>query len=81
MNRRQGSFTGMAAADFDRDAVTAFQYGIDVSPESDILYINLAKIYAQTGEREKAKQAMHRLLDREPRNGTAQTILRGLESR
>lgn len=62
------------------DAVAAFQYGIEVSPESDILYINLAKIYAQTGEREKAKQAVHRLLDREPRNETAQKILRELES-
>ena len=62
------------------DAVAAFQYGIEVSPESAILYINLAKIYAQTGEREKAKQAVRRLLEREPRNETAQKILRELES-
>jgi tetratricopeptide (TPR) repeat protein len=61
------------------DAIASFQYGIEMSPESDILYVNLAKIYAQTGEREKAKQVMQRLLEREPRNETAQKILRELQ--
>ncbi|MEO8125585.1 MAG: tetratricopeptide repeat protein, partial [Bryobacteraceae bacterium] len=62
------------------DAIAAFQYGLEAAPESDILYVNLAKIFAQGGDREKAKQVMHRLLERDPENGTARKMLRELES-
>jgi Tfp pilus assembly protein FimV len=53
---------------------------MEAAPESDILYVNLAKIYAPGGDREKAKEVMRRLLDREPGNETARKMLRELES-
>ena len=50
------------------DAVAALQYGIRVAPEYDILYLNLARLYAGAANRDRAKQVLQSLLERMPNN-------------
>jgi len=50
------------------DAIAAFRYGIQVAPDDDILYLNLSRTLLGTGEREKARDVMHELLNRKPGN-------------
>lgn len=61
------------------DAIAALQYGLGVAPEEDILYVNLAKVYAQTGERGKAGATLRRLLERKPDHAPARRALEELE--
>jgi len=63
------------------DAVAAFEYGISVAPDEELLYMNLGRIYVKLGERGKARDAMHRLLERKPDSAAAANALRELESR
>jgi tetratricopeptide (TPR) repeat protein len=61
------------------DAIAAFQYGVEVAPQEDILYVNLAKVYARLGEREKAKAVIQRLLELKPEHEAARRALQELE--
>jgi Flp pilus assembly protein TadD len=63
------------------DAEAAFEYGIRMAPDEDILYLNLGRMYAQAGRIEKARDVMRRLLERKPGNATAEKALRELEGR
>jgi Flp pilus assembly protein TadD len=60
------------------DAAAAFQYGISVAPEDDILYVNLAKVYARTGDRSKAQAVLMRLLDLKPGHAAARRAMEEL---
>jgi len=63
------------------DAIAAFRYGIQAAPEEDMLYLNLGRVYIQTGERDKARQVIMEWLDRKPGNQTAERALREIDSR
>jgi tetratricopeptide (TPR) repeat protein len=63
------------------DAIAAFEYGIRVAPDEDILYLNLGRTYTRMGNLEKARQVMHELLDRKPRDATAVHALQELDGR
>jgi tetratricopeptide (TPR) repeat protein len=63
------------------DAIAAFEYGIRVAPDEDILYLNLGRTYTRMGNVEKARQVMHELLDRKPGNSTALHALQELDGR
>jgi tetratricopeptide (TPR) repeat protein len=63
------------------DAIAAFEYGIRVAPDDDILYLNLGRTYTQQGNIEKARQVMQRLLDRKPDSATARHALEELSGR
>ena len=63
------------------DAIGAFQYGIRMAPDEDILYLNLGRVYARQGQNERAREVMKMLLARKPGNATAEHALRELEQR
>jgi cytochrome c-type biogenesis protein CcmH/NrfG len=62
-----------------QDAVAAFRYGIEVAPDEDISYLNLARVYARQGDRTKAGDILRQLLARMPSNQAAIKSLRELE--
>ena len=53
-----------------------FRYGIGVAPGDETLYLNLARVYVQTGKRESAREVMKELLDRNPQSDVARKALR-----
>jgi tetratricopeptide (TPR) repeat protein len=53
----------MQMRQFD-DAIAAFQYGLQMAPANDILYLNLARAYVNAGDRSRAREALLRLLAR-----------------
>jgi protein O-GlcNAc transferase len=61
------------------DAVAAFKYGIEVAPEDEISYLNLARVYAREGDRTKASDILRQLLARKPSSAAAIKSLRELE--
>ena len=61
------------------DAVAAFQYGLNVAPDEDILYLNLSRTWVRMGKPEKAREVMRELLDRKPGNAVALKALKELE--
>jgi Flp pilus assembly protein TadD len=61
------------------DAIAAFRYGMQVAPDEDILYLNLSRTWIRMGERAKARDVMHELLDRKPGNSLAMQALKELE--
>ena len=63
------------------DAVAAFQYGIQNVPDDETLYLNLARIYAQQGQFDRARVTMQALLERKPASEVAKKALRELEGR
>jgi predicted Zn-dependent protease len=63
------------------DAVAAFEYGIRVAPDEELLCMNLGRIYMKLAERSKAREVMLRLLERKPDSTAAANALRELESR
>jgi len=63
------------------DAIAAFEYGIRVAPDEEILYMNLGKTYVRLGQRDQARDVMNRLLERRPQSAAARKALRELESR
>ena len=63
------------------NAIAAFRYGIQVAPDEDDLYLNLARAFVKTNEREKARQVIEQWLARKPGNETALKALRALEAR
>ena len=44
------------------DAVAAFRYGIEVAPDEEISYLNLARVYARAGDRPRARDILHQLM-------------------
>jgi tetratricopeptide (TPR) repeat protein len=63
------------------DAIAAFRYGIRQAPDYDMLYLNLARIYLQGGERDKARGVVMEWLDRKPDDEAARRALREIDSR
>jgi predicted Zn-dependent protease len=63
------------------DAIAAFQYGIQVAPDSEMLYLNLARVWVQKGERAKARDLMQDLLARKPDSQMAAKALEQLRDR
>ena len=63
------------------DAIAAFRYGIQEAPDDDMLYLNLGRLYMQSGERDKARGVIMDWLDKKPGNEKAQRALRELDSR
>jgi tetratricopeptide (TPR) repeat protein len=61
------------------DAIAAFQYGIGVAPDAEMLYLNLGRVWVRLNEREKARETMRALLARKPDNAVAQRALKELE--
>jgi Flp pilus assembly protein TadD len=63
------------------DAIAAFRYGILEAPEEDMLYLNLGRVYIQSGDRDKAREVIMEWLDRKPGNKSAERALREVDSR
>jgi tetratricopeptide (TPR) repeat protein len=63
------------------DAVAAWQYGIRVAPDEDILYLNLGRTYINMGQKDNARTTMQQLLDRDQGNETARRALQELNTR
>ncbi|MDQ1471381.1 MAG: hypothetical protein QOJ99_2861, partial [Bryobacterales bacterium] len=63
------------------NSVAAFRYGIQVDPDDDQLYLNLARIYVTIGEREQARALLNQLMDRKPGNAVAAKALSKLEGK
>ena len=61
------------------DSIRAFSYGLEVAPDEDDLYLNLARAYVQSGDRDKARAVLERWLTRKPNNPTAQRALHALD--
>ena len=59
--------------------MAAFRYGIEVAPDEEISYLNLARVYARQGDRIKARDILQQLLARRPSNAAALKALRELE--
>jgi Flp pilus assembly protein TadD len=60
------------------NAIVAFRYGIEVAPDEDDLYMNLARAYVNRGDREKARQVIEKWVTRKPANEMARRALRTL---
>jgi Flp pilus assembly protein TadD len=60
------------------EAAAALRYGIRVAPGDERLYLNLAKVYVQGGDRERARDVMQQLLEQKPDSATARAALREL---
>ena len=63
------------------DAIAAWQYGIQVAPDEDILYLNLGRTYISMGQKERARTTMQQLLDRDGGNEVARRALKELSTR
>ena len=62
------------------DAIAALRYGIQVAPDEDILYLNLARTWVRMGDREKAREVMRELLARKPGYPVAERALKELDT-
>ena len=69
------ALTDAGAAVVD-DALAAFRYGIEVAPDDEMLYLNLARFYARSGDRAKANDILQQLLARQQQL-TLSTFLQG----
>jgi FimV-like protein len=54
-----------------REAIAAFRYGIQVAPDEEMFYLNLARAYVATGDRAKARDVLDELLQRRPDSAPA----------
>ncbi len=50
------------------DAIGAFRYGIQIAPDEDVFYLNLARAYVVSGDATKAREILQQLLERKPDN-------------
>jgi cytochrome c-type biogenesis protein CcmH/NrfG len=57
------------------DAVKSFEECIRVAPDFDQSYLNLARVYALEGDREKARAVLDSLLRRHPEHVAAKAML------
>ena len=69
----------LIAVVFSLVGFAAFRYGIEVAPDEDDLYLNLARTYVNMGERDKARSVIQQWLKRKPQNHMALQALRALE--
>jgi tetratricopeptide (TPR) repeat protein len=63
------------------DAIAAFRFGIREAPDEDMLYLNLGRVYLQSGERDKARGVIMEWLERKPGDENARRALREVDSR
>ena len=63
------------------DAVAALRYGVDVAPDEESLYLNLASLYIRLDDRDSARSTIDRLLARKPESARGKQALRELEVR
>jgi tetratricopeptide (TPR) repeat protein len=63
------------------DALAAFRYGIEVAPDNEMLYLNLARFHARSGDRAKARDILQQLLTRQPNSAVAGKGLQELGDR
>jgi len=49
-----------------QDAIAAFRYGIQVAPDDETAYVNLARAFVVSGERPRARETLQQLLSRRP---------------
>ena len=61
-----------------QDAIAALRYGIGVAPQAEMLYLNLARIYVQSGDRDRARDVLQRLQTENPGSAVARNALREL---
>jgi TolA-binding protein len=61
------------------DAVKSFEECIRVAPDFDQAYLNLARVYALEGDRDKARAVLQALLNRHPDNALAKKALADLD--
>jgi tetratricopeptide (TPR) repeat protein/peroxiredoxin len=61
-----------------REAAEKFEESIRVAPDQDQGYFNLARVFMMLGNKEKARDALRRLLKRNPQNQAAQQALNQL---
>jgi cytochrome c-type biogenesis protein CcmH/NrfG len=60
------------------DAVAAFRYGIQVAPDEETSYMNLARVYARSGDRARARDILQQLIVRKPASAAGLKALREL---
>mgnify|MGYP001544780664 CR=1 FL=1 len=65
----------------EETAIAAFLHGIEIAPVDDELYLNLGRLYLQTGQPERARTLMLQLLDRKPDSVVARRALREMDAR
>jgi tetratricopeptide (TPR) repeat protein len=63
------------------DAVAAFRYGIEVAPEDETIYMNLARVYVRQRDYARARQILETLQARKPDSGLARRALDELDKR
>jgi Flp pilus assembly protein TadD len=62
-----------------RDAIAAFRYGIEVAPDDETIYLNLARVYVRQGDRVKAREVLRSLQTQKPGSVVARKALSELE--
>jgi Flp pilus assembly protein TadD len=63
------------------DAIAALRYGIEIAPDEESLYLNLAALYVRLENRDAARSVVERLLERKPKSLLANQAMRELEIR
>ncbi len=63
-----------------REAIAAFRYGIQVAPDEEMFYLNLARAYVATGDRAKARDVLDKFLQRRPDSASARKGLAELSN-
>ena len=61
------------------EAERSFQESIQVAPDYEQPYVNLARMYAIQGEKAKARGTLEKLLTIHPENAQAKRMLEGLQ--
>ena len=63
------------------DAIAALQFGLKELPSSELLAMNLARVYVQTGSAGKARSVLLTFIETSPQSEPARKALRELEGR
>ena len=61
------------------DAIAAFDYGVKVAPSNDMMFMNLARLYVAQNQREKGREVLRKLLERDPNHAAARRALEQLK--
>ena len=57
----------------------AIRYGVQVSPDEETAYVNLARAYVVSGDRARARETLQQLISRRPDSTAARKGLAELE--
>ena len=57
------------------EAVAALEYGLRVAPDNELLYLNLARLWVSAQNRQRARDVLNRLLERNPSSQVARRAL------